>query len=183
LLVCGRLAEQLGAGGDVLSYLADLIYRTPYGILDLIGSLVRGVLDPLHSLPGLVGDAPEGTVALALLVLLALLFLVAFAHFSSPFGKEIVVGLGWFYPGRRRLKTPSSPQGRLALPRLRAGRAFLFLPPLRDGEGPALPGSAVSLACRSHYLDGVGARGEHAGVVAQVAGCPSVVEASLLSPV
>jgi hypothetical protein len=128
LLVGGRFAEQLRTGRDILGYLADLIYRTPCGVLDLIGSLASGVLDPLHSLPGLIGDAPEGTTSLALLVLLALLFLIAFAHFSFPFGKEIVVRLSWFYPVRRRLKTPSSPRGRLTLPRFRAGRAFLFLP-------------------------------------------------------
>jgi len=54
--------------------------------LDLPGSLVRGVLDTLHSLSGLVGDAPERALTLlvlSLLVLLALLSLVAFAHLLS----------------------------------------------------------------------------------------------------
>src|SRR5919112_2163499 len=97
LLVGGRFAEQLSTGSDVLGYLADLIKSPSCGVLDLIGGLASGVLNPLHSLPGLVGDAPEGTTALILLVLslLALLVLVAFAHFSSPFGKAtIVVVLG-----------------------------------------------------------------------------------------
>jgi hypothetical protein len=93
LLVGGSFAEQLGTGGDVLCYLADLIYRPLGGVLDLLCGLASSVLDPLHSLPGLVSDAPEGTTALALLVLflLALLFLIAFAHFRSPFGKTVVV--------------------------------------------------------------------------------------------
>jgi hypothetical protein len=93
LLVGGSFAEQLGTGGDVLGYLADLIYRPLGGVLDLLCGLASSVLDPLHSLPGLVSDAPEGTTALALLVLflLALLFLIAFAHFRSPFGKTVVV--------------------------------------------------------------------------------------------
>jgi hypothetical protein len=41
----------------------------------------------------LVGDAPERTTALILLVLslLVLRALVAFAHLSAPFGKAIVV--------------------------------------------------------------------------------------------
>jgi hypothetical protein len=86
LLVGSGLAEQLGTGSDVLGYLADLINSPSCGVLDLIGGLASGVLDPLHGLSGLVGDASEGTAAL--LVLLSLLFLIAFAHFSSPFGKE-----------------------------------------------------------------------------------------------
>jgi hypothetical protein len=46
----------------------------------------------LGDLTHLLGDAPEGTTVLILrvLFLLALLFLVAFAHFSSPSGKAIV---------------------------------------------------------------------------------------------
>jgi hypothetical protein len=42
----------------------------------------------------LVGDAPERTTALILLLVLSLLVLralVAFAHLSAPFGKAIVV--------------------------------------------------------------------------------------------
>jgi hypothetical protein len=83
LLVGGGFAEQLGTGGEVLGYLADLINRTPGGVLDLPGSLARGVLDPLHGLPGLLGDATERALTLlvlSLLVLLPLLFLIAFAH-------------------------------------------------------------------------------------------------------
>jgi hypothetical protein len=97
LLVGGRFAEQLSTGSDVLGYLADLIYSPSCGVLDLIGGLASGVLNPLHSLSGLVGDTPEGTavlLVLSLFVLLFLLLLIAFAHSSSPFGKEIVVGLG-----------------------------------------------------------------------------------------
>ena len=56
-------------------------------------------------------------------------------------------------------------------------------PASRDAEGPALLGAAAPLAARGDYLDGVGARGEHAWVVAEVAGCPAVVKAPLLSPV
>jgi hypothetical protein len=89
LLVGSGLAEQLGTGSDVLGYLADLINSPSCGVLDLIGGLASGVLDPLHGLSGLVGDASEGTAALlVLLSLLFLLFLIAFAHSSSPFGKE-----------------------------------------------------------------------------------------------
>jgi hypothetical protein len=49
----------------------------------------------LGDLTHLLGDAPEGTATLILLFLslLALLFLVAFAHFSSPFGTAIVVAV------------------------------------------------------------------------------------------
>jgi hypothetical protein len=58
--------------------------------LDLPCGLASGVLDPLHGLPCLLGDATERTLTLllvlSLLVLLPLLLLVAFAHFSSPFG-------------------------------------------------------------------------------------------------
>jgi hypothetical protein len=56
-------------------------------------------------------------------------------------------------------------------------------PPSRDGESPALLGGAAPLACRGHDLDCVGARGEHAGMIAEVAGGPSVVKAPLLSPI
>jgi hypothetical protein len=56
-------------------------------------------------------------------------------------------------------------------------------PASRDAEGPALLGRAAPLAARGHDLDGMAARGEHAGVVAQVAGGPSVVKAPLLGPV
>jgi hypothetical protein len=93
LLVDGRFAEQLGTGGDVLGYLADLINSPSCGVLNLLCGLASGVLDPLHGLSGLVGDAPKR--ALILLVLLPLLLLlVAFAHFRSPFGKAIVVVVG-----------------------------------------------------------------------------------------
>jgi hypothetical protein len=92
LVGCG-FAEQLGTGSDVLGYLADLIDRPLGGVLNLLCGLASGILNPLHSLPGLVGDAPER--ALILLVLLPLLLLlVAFAHFRSPFGKAIVVVVG-----------------------------------------------------------------------------------------
>jgi hypothetical protein len=93
LLVGCRFAEQLSTGSDVLGYLADLIYSPSCGVLDLIAGLASGVLSSLDGLPGLLGDAPQGTTALTLLVLslLALLVLVAFAHSSSPFGKAIIV--------------------------------------------------------------------------------------------
>jgi hypothetical protein len=41
----------------------------------------------LGDLTHLLGDTPEGTATLTLLVL-SLLLLVAFTHFSSPFGKQ-----------------------------------------------------------------------------------------------
>jgi hypothetical protein len=41
----------------------------------------------LGDLTNLLGDIPEETATLTLLVL-SLLFLVAFAHFSSPFDKQ-----------------------------------------------------------------------------------------------
>jgi hypothetical protein len=41
----------------------------------------------LGDLTHLLGDTPEGTATLTLLVLF-LLLLVAFTHFSSPFGKQ-----------------------------------------------------------------------------------------------
>ena len=56
-------------------------------------------------------------------------------------------------------------------------------PALGDGEGPALLGRAAPLACRSYDFDGVGARGKHAGVVAQLASGPAIVKAPLLGPV
>jgi len=86
LLVGGGLAEQLGTGGYVLGDLADLIDGPFCGVLNLPGGLARGVLDTLHGLPGLVGDAPKGALTLlvlSLLVLLPLLLLVAFAHLLS----------------------------------------------------------------------------------------------------
>jgi hypothetical protein len=95
LLVGGRFAEQLGTGSDVLGYLADLIYSPSCGVLDLIGGLASRVLSSLDGLPGLLGDAPQGTAVLTLLVLsllvllILLLLLITFAHSSSPFGKAI----------------------------------------------------------------------------------------------
>src|SRR5215210_9552905 len=56
-------------------------------------------------------------------------------------------------------------------------------PSSRDGESPALLGGAASLVGSGYDLDGVGARGEHAWVVAEVAGGPSVVKAPLLGTV
>jgi hypothetical protein len=76
LFVGGGLAEQLGAGGDVLGYLADLIDRAPGSVLDLPCGLARGVLHSLDDLTSLVGDATERTLP-------SLLVLVTFAHLLS----------------------------------------------------------------------------------------------------
>ena len=99
--------------------------------MDLPCGLARGVLDPLHSLPGLIGDATKGTLTLLVLALLVLplLLLIAFAHFSSPFGKATMV-LGQSYPTKRGPKTPCDFQGRFELPRFR-GSCALLLPCLK----------------------------------------------------
>jgi hypothetical protein len=76
LLVGGGLAEQLGTGGDVLGYLANLIDRAPSGVLDLLGGLARGVLHSLDNLTGLIGDPTERPLP-------SLLVLVTFAHLLS----------------------------------------------------------------------------------------------------
>jgi hypothetical protein len=61
--------------------------------------------------------------------------------------------------------------------------ATVLRPLPRHREGPALSGGAAPLAARGDYLDCVGPRGEHAGLVAQVAGGPAIVKAPLLGPV
>src|SRR5215218_2011736 len=64
-----------------------------------------------------------------------------------------------------------------------AERATVLRPLPRHREGPALLGRTSPLGAHGHYLHSMGARGEHAGVVAQVAGGPAIVKAPLLSPV
>jgi hypothetical protein len=58
------------------------VHRLPGGLLRSLGDLTH-----------LLGNTIEGTTALTLLVLF-LLLLVAFAHSSSPFGKEKVEVFG-----------------------------------------------------------------------------------------
>ena len=80
-LVGGGLAERLGARGEAACHFADLVHRSSRGVLHLVSGLASSVLHLPGDLPNLICHSSQQIPAL--LALLVLLALSAFAHLLS----------------------------------------------------------------------------------------------------